>query len=121
MQPIHLTPQLESLQSKASLIKQIRAGLQEGFGEQLPTLRGNVQLITEILISVESLKHPIPSVEEKNLLFFEIYKSVFGAVEPSIEQRMLDSILAHLREQGLVYRRTRIGNFIRAVLRLFRA
>lgn len=119
--PIQLTPQLESIQSKSALVKQIRAGLQEGFGEQLQSLRGNIQLITEMLIAVESLKQPLPTLEEKNLLFFDIYRSCFGHIEPAIEQRMLESILVHLREQGLVYRRTRIGNFIRAILRLFRA
>lgn len=119
--PIQLTPALETIQSKSVLIKQIRQALQEGFGEDLASLRGNVSLITQILISIESLKYPLQTPEEKRQLFIDIYRSTFGVIDPNLEMKMLESIVAHLYEQGLVYRRTRVGNFIRAVLRVFRA
>lgn len=119
--PIQLTPALETIQSKSVLIKQIRQALQEGFGEDLASLRGNVSLITQILISIESLKYPLQTPEEKRQLFIDIYRSTFGVIDPNLEMKMLESIVSHLYEQGLVYRRTRVGNFIRAVLRVFRA
>ena len=122
MVEIQLSKSLQSIQSRSALIKQIRDAFQEGFGNDLPSLRGNVQLITELLICVESIKPSIKVAEDKQKLFTEIYQHLFGQIDPNcLEAKMLASICDHLREQGLVYRRTTIGNLIRGLLRLFRA
>lgn len=120
MATIQLTPALETIQARSLLVKTVRQTLQEAFGQELPTLRGNIALVTEILIVIESMKHKIKSEDEKTKLFYDTYQAVFGA--PSeIEHAMLAGIIGHLRETGAVYRRTRIGNIIRTILRIFRA
>jgi len=122
MVEIQLSKSLASIQSRSALIKQIREAFQTGFGDDLAGLRGNVALITELLICVESVKPSIKVDSDKQGLFLDIYKSLFGQIEPNtLEMRMLDSICLHLREQGLIYRRTRFGNLIRGILKLFRA
>jgi hypothetical protein len=120
--PLHLSTGLASIQSRAKLISDIKKALQEAFGDQLPTLRGNVELVREILISERSMAYPMKSIEEEDQLFLDIYTAVFGAVQQnSIERTMLMSIVSHLRETGSVYRRSRFGNFVRAILHIFRA
>jgi hypothetical protein len=120
MTDIQLSPALATIQARATLVKTIRSTLHEAFGAELPSLRGNIALVTEILICIESMRHKIQSDEDKDKLFREVYGAVFGEVSP-IESTMLSEIVSHLRSTGAVYRRTKIGNLIRAILRIFRA
>lgn len=117
---MQFVPALLTISEQATLVKSIKTGLTEAFGDQMPALRGNIQLVTEMLMMIESLKVPIRTDDEKSKLFFETYKGCFGEIS-EIEGKLLSGIVQHLRENGMVYRRTRVGNFIRAVLRLFRA
>lgn len=118
---IQLSPTLASISARSALVTSIRSTLQAAFGDDLPSLKGNISLITEILIAIESMKHKLKSEEEKDRLFMDVYMSVFGPVQSGIESNLLNGIVSHLRERGAVYRRTRIGNLIRAILRVFRA
>lgn len=60
---------------------------------------------------IESLKIPIQPDDENSKLFFESYKGCFGEIS-GIEGKLLSGIVQHLRENVMVYRRTRVGNFI---------
>ena len=121
MESIHLTPSLKSIKGRSELVTSIQKTLQEAFGPELPSLRGNIQLVTEILISIESMKYGLDSQDQKDALFLQVYRSVFGGDCSEIELSMLSQICTYLRETGAVYRRTRFGNLVRAILRVFRA
>lgn len=111
-----LSSDLLTIQAESILVKGIRDTLREGFSEELSTLRGHVGLITEISIAIESLKHKLSTEEEKTQVFYAAYQGTLGQI--SADSRML---VQHLRQQQLVYHRTRSGDFVRAVLKLFRA
>lgn len=119
---IQLTPQLATIQSRSSLIRSVKNSLTESFGQDLPGLRGNIELVQEVLICIESMSNGMKTDAQKTDLFFEVYIQVFGQMaEGSIERIMLGQIIEHLRGTGAIYRRTRMGNFVRAILRMFRA
>ena len=120
MAEISLPTALKSISDKTALVRKIKTTLVDAFGEDgLRELRGNVQLVQEILITIESMRHPVPEAD-RDTLFHSVYGTVFGA-PTDIERKMLDGIVSHLRSTGMIYRRTKIGNWIRAILRMFRA
>lgn len=116
---LQLTPELQAIQARSTIVKSVRLAVTEAFGEQLPFLRGNIALVTEVLIIIESMKFGLKTDEEKTALFFDVYNALFGQMQ-DIEKTLLTQIVQHLRESGAIFKRSRIGDFVRWVLRAFR-
>lgn len=117
MSTIRLTKSLRSIATQTQLIRELGEFIKVQFPD-LQKVKGKVELIKELLVSIEERIAESRIIVNKDELFMQIYTDVFGPVS-DLEKSYLVEIVSYLYSTGVVVPRSKLRKFLDCILRLF--
>jgi hypothetical protein len=103
--PIRLSKALRSIASEAELVIELSTAIRELF-PNLSKVKGKVELIKEICISVEERIQNRRIAVDKESLIKTIYRNVFSDSDEK-DMEFLTEIVTYLYSSGAIYTRSR--------------